>query len=125
MEQHRNVREARRTFSDLVSTAAYGDQRIVVVRHKTEVGAFVGMDDLEFLRRYRPREDSAPAVAALEWDLLELDHRERLHARETAQPGGSEEWRRQAAAERELLDAERAYLKMLLALAKRGAAAQN
>ena len=101
MEQHRSVREARRTFSEILNTAAYGDQRIVIVRHKTEVGAFVNMNDLEFLRR------------------------ERLHAGQAALPGGSESWRQQIAAERELLDVERAWLTVLLAIARKDERGRN
>ncbi len=122
MEIYRSVREARRTFSQILSTAAYGDHRIVVVRHKTPVGAFVNMEDLEFLRRYQRGADAMFAVKDLELDFVGLQNRERMHAHEVAMRGTNEERRRRLAAEGELLHAERAWLTLLLALAKRNAA---
>ena len=54
MENHLSVREARRQLAQVLNTAAFGDNRIVVVRYREEVGAFVGMDDPDLLRRAKP-----------------------------------------------------------------------
>ena len=125
MENHLSVREARRQLAQVLNTAAFGDHRIVVVRYRQEVGAFVSMNDLEFLRRYRPGAELSPSAQSLRQDEFELKGREdRLAHREaTALEFGTPERRAHLAAERELLVAERRWLEVLLALQKRSSAA--
>lgn len=45
------VREARRSIAELLNRAAYGVERIVVVRHGKPIAAIVCVEDLEFLER--------------------------------------------------------------------------
>jgi hypothetical protein len=129
MEIHLSVREARRKFAEVLSEAAFGDHRIIVVRHKQEVGAFVNMDDVEFLRRYRRPGEAHPSdeaiLKALQEDALDLDLREAaLRPRElAAEHGGTPEQKARVALEREALSAERHWLELLMALRKRSPAA--
>lgn len=44
-------REAARGFSDLVSRAAYGHERIVLTRHGRPVAAVVSLEDLARLKQ--------------------------------------------------------------------------
>lgn len=124
MENHLSVRETRRQLAEVLNTAAFGDHRIVVVRYRQEVGAFVSMNDLEF-RRYRPGAELSPSAQSLRQDEFELKGREdRLAHREAAGlEFGTPERRSHLAAERELLVAERRRLEVLLALQKRSSAA--
>ena len=59
-----SVREARRTLADIIDAAAFQGARTVVVRHGVAAGGFVGMDDILFLKRYRPSAEDAAEVAA-------------------------------------------------------------
>lgn len=70
-------------LAQVLNTAAFGNHRIIVVRYRQEVGAFVSMDDLEFLRRYRPGAESSPSEQALRerrWLELLLAMRKRSPA---------------------------------------------
>ncbi len=58
MEKYLSVREARRTFAAVLRSAAIDQHRVVIARHGAEIGAVVSMDDLEFLRRHRPPDES-------------------------------------------------------------------
>jgi len=58
MEKYLSVREARRTFAAVLKDAAIDAHRVVIARHGVEIGAVVGMDDVEFLRRHKPQEES-------------------------------------------------------------------
>jgi len=125
MENHLSVREVRRQLAQVLNIAAVGDHRIVVVRYRQEVGAFVNMDDLEFLRRYRPGAESSPSEQSLRQDELELKGREEMlaHREKTALECGPPERLAQLAIERDVLVAERRWLELLLALQKRSPAA--
>ncbi|HTR65126.1 MAG TPA: type II toxin-antitoxin system Phd/YefM family antitoxin [Terriglobales bacterium] len=48
---------ARQNFSDMVSRAAYGGERIIVHRRKKPVAAIVPIEDLEFLEQIEDRAD--------------------------------------------------------------------
>jgi prevent-host-death family protein len=54
MERYVWVRNARARFADVLNTAAYGSERVVILRRGEELGAFVGTADLDHLRRTKP-----------------------------------------------------------------------
>ena len=56
---------ARRNFSDMVSRAAYGGERIIVHRRKKPVAAIIPIEDLEMLERIEDKVDLKAALKAL------------------------------------------------------------
>ena len=59
------VSEARDAFSDLVNRVAYGNERIVLVRHGKEVAALVPAADAELLEALEDELDLAAVREAL------------------------------------------------------------
>ena len=55
MERYIGVSQARAWFADVLNTGAYASDRVVIHRRGQELGAFVGVADLSFLRRHKPR----------------------------------------------------------------------
>ncbi len=113
MAQFLSVREARRTFAQVLNGADYQERRTVILRRGEVAGAFVSAEDLVFLLRYRPSSESGPSKRALDEDRADIAWREqqldprgesfRLH-------GSSEEEQARLAAEREKLAADRRLL---------------
>ena len=63
-----NTISARANFSDVVSRAAYGKERVVLTRHGKPVAAVVPLEDLEALERLEDELDAEMGAAALaEW----------------------------------------------------------
>ena len=63
-----NTISARANFSDVVSRAAYGKERVVLTRHGKPVAAVVPLEDLEALERLEDELDAEMgAVALAEW----------------------------------------------------------
>ena len=62
---HVSVSEARQDFAELVNRAAYGHERIRVVRRGREVAAIVPIADVEFLERLEDEYDLNEAMAVL------------------------------------------------------------
>ncbi len=60
---HVSVSEARHDFAEIVNRAAYGGERVRVVRRGRAVAAIVPIEDLDFLERM---EDELDLQAALE-----------------------------------------------------------
>ena len=58
--------EAQEHFADLVNRAAYGKERIGLLRHGKAIAAVVPIEDLELLERLEEEQDLADARAALE-----------------------------------------------------------
>jgi prevent-host-death family protein len=56
---------ARQNFSDMVSRAAYGGERIIVHRRKKPVAAVVPIEDLELIERIEGHLDLKAALKAL------------------------------------------------------------
>jgi len=56
---------ARQNFSDMISRAAYGGERIIVYRRKKPVAAIVPIEDLESLERIEDETDAKAVVKAL------------------------------------------------------------
>ena len=54
MERYVWVRNARLKFADMLNTAAYGSERIVILRRGEELCFVGGLADLDYLRRHRP-----------------------------------------------------------------------
>jgi len=82
---HVTVSEARQDFADLVNRAAYGHERVRVVRRGREIAAIVPIEDVEFLERLEDEFDLKEAHAVLAdpetanpipWEQVEaeLDH---------------------------------------------------
>jgi len=57
--------EARKSFSEAISRAAYGSDRIVIQRRGKPVAALVSMDDLRLLEALEDRLDIEAARKAL------------------------------------------------------------
>lgn len=62
---HVSVSEARETFAELVNRAAYGHERVRVVRRGRPVAAIVPIEDVELLERLEDEGDLQAACAAL------------------------------------------------------------
>ena len=62
---HVSVSEARETFAELVNRAAYGHERIRVVRRGRPVAAIVPIEDVELLERLEDEVDLQAARDAL------------------------------------------------------------
>lgn len=62
---HVTVSEARQDFADLVNRAAYGHERVRVVRRGREIAAIVPIQDVEFLERLEDEFDLEEARAVL------------------------------------------------------------
>jgi prevent-host-death family protein len=67
---HVSVSEARQDFAELVNRAAYGDERIRIVRRGREIAAIVPIEDVEFLERLEDEYDIRMANEA----RAELEH---------------------------------------------------
>ncbi len=61
MVVHTSVTEAKRSFSELLNRAAYGNERIVVTSHDNPKAAVISIEDL---RRLEWLEDLAAALEA-------------------------------------------------------------
>jgi prevent-host-death family protein len=64
MEKY-TAREARENFSDVISKAAYGSQRIVVTKNGRDSVAIVPISDLELLAEVERLIDVADAESAI------------------------------------------------------------
>jgi prevent-host-death family protein len=62
---HVSISEARETFADLVNRAAYGHERVRVVRRGRPVAAIVPIEDVELLERLEDEVDLQAARDAL------------------------------------------------------------
>jgi len=62
---HVTVSEARQDFAELVNRAAYGHERVRVVRRGREIAAIVPIKDVELLERLEDEFDLQEARAAL------------------------------------------------------------
>ena len=63
-----NTFSARANFSELVSRAAYGKERVVLTRHGKPVAAVIPLEDLEALERLEDERDAKMgAIALAEW----------------------------------------------------------
>jgi prevent-host-death family protein len=62
---HVSVSEARQDFAELVNRAAYGHERVRVVRRGREVAAIVPIEDVEFLERLEDEYDLQEARTVL------------------------------------------------------------
>ena len=62
---HVTVSEARQDFADLVNRAAYGGERVRVVRRGREIAAIVPIEDVELLERLEDELDLKAALEAL------------------------------------------------------------
>ncbi len=62
---HVSVSEARETFAELVNRAAYGRERVRVVRRGRPVAAIVPIEDVELLERLEDEVDLQAARDAL------------------------------------------------------------
>ena len=62
---HVSVSEARQDFAEIVNRAAYGGERVRVVRRGRAVAAIVPIEDLEILERLEDELDLQAALEAL------------------------------------------------------------
>lgn len=116
MERYIGVSQARAWFADVLNTSAYASDRVVIRRRGQELGAFVGVADLDYLRRNRPESrfpepkkkplPASPLEIDLEWREALLESKER-HLREA---GGDPATDPELAEERELLERLREYV---------------
>lgn len=61
-----SIVDMRKNFSEVVNTAAYGHERVVLMRHNKPVVAIVPMEDYELLEALEDRLDVEDALAVLE-----------------------------------------------------------
>ena len=116
MERYVWVRNARLKFADMLNTAAYGSERIVILRRGEELCFIGGLADLDYLRRHRPLSrfpEPPPTPPAPTEEELALEYRENNvryleMLRRTAWAGESLE--HEIAEERAAIEAERARL---------------
>ena len=116
MEHVLVVREARRRFAELLNWAAFGGERIAIVRRTEVMGAFVGPEDLEFLEKFKPVNAPARGLEAVAEELGRLQAREwsvETRERLAREHNWSESERERIRQEREQIDLETAELRAL------------
>ena len=78
---HVSVSEARETFAELVNRAAYGHERVRVVRRGRPVAAIVPIEDVELLERLEDEIDlqaardavADPEAAPIPWEQVKSE----------------------------------------------------
>jgi len=79
---HVSVSEARQDFAEIVNRAAYGGERVRVVRRGRAVAAIIPIEDLDLLERFEDELDLQAALEALAdpenavpipWEQVETD----------------------------------------------------
>jgi len=63
MAEHTSVTEAKRSFSELLNRAAFGQERIVITSHSNPKAAVISIEDL---RRLEWLEEVAAAIEGIE-----------------------------------------------------------
>ena len=59
------TREARNALAEIINSAAYGHERIILARRGKKLAAVVSMEDLELLERLEDQQDLQAAEEAL------------------------------------------------------------
>lgn len=67
MKEHKEytTREARNALADIINSAAYGQERIILARRGKKLAAVVSMEDLALLERMEDQQDLEAAEKAL------------------------------------------------------------
>jgi hypothetical protein len=65
IETYTSATEFRSNIARIANSVAYRQDRCVMRRHGKEIVALVGWEDLEFLRKHRPRKFEEPSPTAL------------------------------------------------------------
>ncbi len=63
--------EARKNLAEVINSAQYGKERIILTRHGKEVAGIISIDDLNLLEKLEDRLDLHEAI-----EILEDDHSE-------------------------------------------------
>lgn len=66
-----SILEARKNLADVINSAQYGKERIILTRHGKEVAGIISIDDLNLLEKLEDRLDLQEAI-----EILEDDHSE-------------------------------------------------
>ncbi|MCH7613713.1 MAG: type II toxin-antitoxin system Phd/YefM family antitoxin [Candidatus Marinimicrobia bacterium] len=66
-----SILEARKNLADVINSAQYGKERIILTRHGKEVAGIISIDDLNLLEELEDRLDLQEAI-----EILENDHSE-------------------------------------------------
>ncbi|MBC8323352.1 MAG: type II toxin-antitoxin system Phd/YefM family antitoxin [Candidatus Marinimicrobia bacterium] len=64
--------EARKKLADVINSAQYGKDRIVLTRHGKDVAGIISMDDLNLLEELEDRLDLKEAIEILEDETSEF-----------------------------------------------------
>ena len=62
IETYATATDFRRYLAQIANCVGYRQDRCVIMRHGQEIAALVSYEDLEFLRKYKPRKMGPPAV---------------------------------------------------------------
>jgi len=63
--------KARKNLADVINSAQYGKERIILTRHGKEVAGIISIEDLNLLEKLEDRLDLQEAI-----EILEDDHSE-------------------------------------------------
>ena len=58
--------EARKNLADVINSAQYGKERIILTRHGKDVAGIISIDDLNLLEKLEDRLDLQDAIEILE-----------------------------------------------------------
>lgn len=64
--------EARKKLADVVNSAQYGKERIILTRHGKAVAGIISLDDLELLEELEDRLDLKEAIDIMDNDSSEF-----------------------------------------------------
>ncbi len=74
IESYATATDFRAYLAQIVNCVAYRQDRCVITRHGEEFAALVSYEDLEFLRRHRPRKIGPPGVSVFSPQACWHDH---------------------------------------------------
>jgi prevent-host-death family protein len=74
IESYATATDFRAYLAQIVNCVAYRQDRCVITRHGEEFAALVSYEDLEFLRKHRPRKIGPPAVSVFSPQACWHDH---------------------------------------------------
>lgn len=74
IETYATATDFRKHLAQIANCVGYRQDRCVITRHGQEIAALVSYEDLEFLRRYKPRKIGPPSVDAFSPKAAWRDH---------------------------------------------------
>jgi hypothetical protein len=74
IETYATATDFRKYVAQITNCVGYRQDRCVITRHGQEIAALVSYEDLEFLRRHKPRKIGPPSVNAFSAKASWTDH---------------------------------------------------